>query len=156
MITVNTDEVKKLERGLSQYQSILPKSVAASALKKATRPMVKMAKAEAPVGKSKNVLGGNSRGGATRRDTRVKVVPVESGEIARLIIGVSKKRDKVGWRTHFITRGFTDRGGKRHAANDFLKRAYEATIGAARAEYATEILIAFKKWAQKNLPQGRF
>lgn len=150
-VKVDTSEIEKLARGLGTYKSILPRSVSNSALKNAARPMLKSAQRLAPVGdrlKSK-------RAGATRRDLRIKAVAPADGESSRLLVGVSKNRGKAGRRTHFITRGFTDRGGRFHRARDFLKDAYDYTIEIVRDNYGREVLISFKKWALNNLPRGR-
>ena len=165
MIEVDVKDLYKLEAGLKHYDSILPKSVAASAFRNATKPMVKASKDFAPVGgrKSKNGWGKRTgpeyrRGGATKRDVRFKMVPskVNAGEVSKALIGVSMKKGKSGWRTHFITSGFTDRGGRKHAGKNFLQTAFDTTIGEVSASYAKEMVGAFQKWAKRNLPQGRF
>ncbi|QRQ99714.1 hypothetical protein [Dyadobacter sandarakinus] len=153
-VKIDTKELDKLAKGLSRYESVVPRSVKNTALRRSSKPMLDAAKKEAPVGRAISGRNNEEGGGATRSDLRIKAVKPEPGEDSRVLVGVSKRRGKVGWRTHFITRGFTDRGGKRHAPNDFLKRAYESTIEAVGALYKEEILIAFKKWADKNLPRN--
>ena len=89
-----------------------PKSVVSAALKDAAKPMLTAARQEVPV-----------RKGATRRDLRLKSVRLRGGDVA-VLIGVSKKKGKSGWRTHFITRG-----SAHNRKDDFLGRAYDRTIG---------------------------
>lgn len=162
MIKVDTSDLNKLEKGLSNYQSILPKSVAVNALRNATKPMLQKAKSEAPIGKrtasegwGKNTGRQYARGGYTRRDARFKVIPAKTGagEVARALVGISSKKNRVGWRTHFTTTGFTDRGGKKHGPNNFLQRAFDATIDVARASFGKDMANSFQKWAKRNLPQ---
>ena len=99
---------------------------------------------------------GFERGGATRRDMRILIVPGVGNEVSRAVIGVSQKKGKVGWRTHFITRGFSDRSGRFHKGRDFLKSAFDLTYGISKGIFAREVLVSFQKWAKRNLPQGKF
>ena len=165
MIRVDVKDLHKLEAGLRQYDSILPKSVASSAFRNATRPMVKAAKAAAPVGKRKSANGWGkkkgpeiARGGITKRHVRIQMIPskINAGEVSRALIGVSMRKGKVGWRTHFITTGFTDRGGRKHPGRNFLETAFNSSIAQVAGSYAREMGAAFQKWAKRNLPQGRF
>lgn len=151
-IKVNTSELEKLARGLETYKSILPRSVADSALKRSARPMLLSARRLAPQGDRLK----DARAGATRRDLRIKAVRPVGDENSRVLVGVSKSKGKVGRRTNLITRGFTDRGGRFHRARDFLKDAYDYTIEIVRDNYGREVLSSFKKWARKNLPKSRF
>lgn len=163
MIEVDIKEFQRLEKELRRYETTF-RAPGAKILRDATRPMVIKAKAEAPTGKSisRNGWGKKTgpefaRGGMTKRDIRfTSVPPVINGEISRVLIGVSKRKGRVGWRTHFITKGFTDRGGKKHGPNDFLQRAYDSTIEYAKQYTSREISQALVRWAKRNLPQGRF
>ncbi|MCE7038990.1 hypothetical protein [Dyadobacter sp. CY312] len=165
MIRIDTSDLDRLEKGLSQYRTVLPKSVAASAFRNAIRPMLQKVKSEAPIGKRSAPNGWGkrtgreyARGGYTRRDARIKIIPAKTsaGEVARGFVGISSKKNRVGWRTHFITTGFTDRGGKKHGANQFLKRSFDATIEIARNSFGREMAGSFQKWTKRNLPQGRY
>lgn len=163
MITADTNELKRLEEGLRQYESILPKSVAGQALKKSSRPMEQSARRLAPVGNVVNATGWGkhrgpkyARGGTTRRDVRFKFDKSEDKALTRAMIGVSRISTKVGWRTQFYTAGYTDRGGNRHRGKNFLQDAYNFTIDFVRLNFAKESLLSFQKWAKRNLPQGRF
>lgn len=168
-IILNADQLTKLDATLQRYQHMLPPSVAANALRKSARPMFRAAKDLVPVSNDgreyvrlrregwsvhadANV---GRRGGATRRDLRIKAVKGEHGEVGRVLVGVSQKNGKVGWRTHFITTGFTDKNGRKHTGNNFLKQAYDQTIGEVKLIFSQELYIEFQKWGKKNLPQGR-
>jgi len=163
MIKIDAEDLKKLARGLDAYQSMMPKTVASSALRRSVRPMSQEARRLAPKGKVKSSEGWGkykgpeyARGGVTRRDVRTKMVPGVAGESARAVIGVSKKKGKVGWRTHFITQGFTDRGGRFHSGKNFLENAFESTIGVVRDNFGKEVLLSFQKWARRVLPKGKY
>lgn len=157
-ISIDARELQQLDRGMSRYRNAVPKSVSNGALRKALRPMFRAAQAEVPVGKGSERIslkrrGATAndyrRGGSTKRDLRIKAVRAEGDEITRLILGVSKKRGKVGWRTHFITGG-TERMGR----NDFLQRAYDQTIAEVSMIYSRELYDRFMEWGRQNLPQG--
>ncbi|MCF0060122.1 hypothetical protein MUK70_12800 [Dyadobacter chenwenxiniae] len=168
-VKIDTQEVDKLGKAMSRYAGIFPQNKANSVLRKAVRPMLTAAWIEVPVSKgSERVsLSGARRaikkgynanylrqGGATRRDLRIKTVAPKGDELGRILVGVSKSRNKVGWRTHFITRGFKDRGGNPHGPNNFLQRAYDQTISMVRADFLKAYREAFAKWAKHTLPQG--
>lgn len=163
MMTVDAKELAELEKGLRLYDSILPKSVANQALKRATRPMQQSARRLAPVGDTiaPDGMGKHrgvryARGGTTRRDVRFRLEPSYDRAITKGMVGISRLKTKVGWRTHFITTGYKDRGGNRHRGKNFLQDAYNYTIDFTRENYAKETLLSFRKWAQRNLPKGRF
>lgn len=163
MIKIDANDLLKLADGLGTYKSIMPKSVASSALRKSVRPMYNSAQRLAPKGRvvardgwGKYKGPDYARGGMTRRDVRIKMVPPVADESARAVVGVSKKKGKVGWRTHFITQGFTDRGGRFHRGKNFLEDAFEFTIGIVRDNFNREVLLSFQKWARRNLTKGRY
>jgi hypothetical protein len=162
MIKIDASELIKLSKGLEQYKSIFPKSASTQALKKSVRPMFRSAQRLVPTGRRVAASGWGekkgsdyARGRATARDLRIKLVPAKGNESARVLIGVSKAKGRVGWRTHFITRGFTDRGGRFHRGKDFLQNAYDYTIDIVKDNFNGELLLFFRKWAKRNLPQGR-
>lgn len=162
MIKIDASEMEVLSRGLDRYKTIFPKANSTQALKRAARPMLRSAQRLAPTGRRVSRSGWGSktgsqytRGGATIRDLRIKVDPVKREDVSRVMVGVSRAKGKVGWRTNLITRGFTDRGGRFHRPNNFLQAAYDYTIDIVRANYSGELLLSFRKWALKNLPQGR-
>lgn len=157
-ISIDAKQLQQLDRGMSRYRNAVPKRVTDGALRKALRPMLRAAQAEVPVGKGNERVslkrrGATAndfrRGGATKRDLRIKAVRAEGDEITRLIVGVSKKKGKVGWRTHFITRGT-----KRTRKNDFLQRAYDSTIAEVSMIYQRELYERFMEWGRQNLPQN--
>ncbi len=170
MITIDTKELNKLERGLKQYASILPKNVAAAELRRTVKPLLAKVKATAPVGETVTASGwgnhtgpANRRGGATRQDARIKTVNPESSEVARVAVGISRAKGKVGWRTGFIAWGTKERRkkngqrtGRIARGSNFLKKALDSTILIVRSDFREITLMAFQKWAKKNLPQGRF
>jgi len=155
MITIDAKDLLKLAKGMETYRNAVPKSIAVKALREAIKPMLTATKNLAPVGSVVNYSGraGTERGGATRRDVRIRFVKEEGQEIARVLVGVSAKKGKVGWRTHFITRGFTDRGGNFHRGQDFLKEAYDNTFDIVQAKFYKALFDGFIKWGKENLPQ---
>ncbi|MCE6992100.1 HK97 gp10 family phage protein [Dyadobacter sp. CY323] len=172
-VTFDTGQIDKLGEAMKRYAGIMPTNIANSALRKATRPMYRAAQAEVPVSKGGQTrtslryrkrgkaADSFSQGGATRRDLRVKTVTPKSNEVGRILIGVSKRSGKVGWRTIFITHGTKMRKTKkgrntgRTQANNFLQRAYDQTIGPARIAFTRIYREAFSRWAKTNLPQGK-
>lgn len=143
MLRVKADfsEAQQLAITLDRAGLIYPKGFVSGALREAVTPMLRVARQEVPVGKngaervslhygrtsSSNVY---RRGGATKRDLRIRIV-YNSQNNPVALIGVSKKAGKVGWRTHFITRPV--RGGGKGGninlpGNDFLKRSYDRTF----------------------------
>ncbi|GAB3324331.1 hypothetical protein GCM10027299_21530 [Larkinella ripae] len=136
-------EANGLTYSLERAAAIYPKSVISGALRESTGPMLRAAREEAPVsgggrervavryGKSgRGSANDYRRGGATRRDLRIRIADTRDGNPVALI-GVSKKSGKVGWRAHFITRGVRKAGKGRNiniAPNDFLKRAFDRTF----------------------------
>jgi|GEM_PF-3224787 len=174
-VTFDTKDITKLAVAMTRYAKIMPAAKANSVLRKAVKPMYQRARMEVPVsngGKEKTSLSkarnairqksnpnAHRQGGATRRDMRIKVVPAAPGEMGRVLIGVSKKSSKVGWRTHFITMGTKSRKTKRGAnrgsikANNFLERAFTTTIEGVRTEVQKRYQEEFVSWARSNFPQ---
>lgn len=161
MIKFDLRQLEHLRNGIAKYQNAIPKSLAKSSLRKAAAPMLDKARRFVPIGMngaervSLRHKGRNEyrQGGATRRDLRIKVVPEKGTEIARVVVGVSAKKGKVGWRTHFITRGFTDRAGGKHPGKDFLEQAHNASIDMVQDTFYKEMFSGFIKWGKLNLPQ---
>lgn len=154
MITLDAKDLFKLREGFARYQNAIPKSVAQGALRAAAKPMLDSARRLAPVGGDRMMKGkGQVRGGATRRDMRILSVNPEGVEITRIAVGVSGKSNAVGWRTHFITRGFTDRGGVFHKKRDFLQDAHDYTIDVVEDKFYKALFTRFVEWGRLNLPQ---
>ncbi len=153
MITLDAKELMKLNEGFKKYGAAIPQSVAKKALRDAAQPMLTATRNNAPVGGVINYSGTSHRGGATRRDVRMMFAKIEGEEIARVLIGVSMKSGKVGWRTHFITKGYTDRGGSFHRGKDFLTEAYDNTIGIVQDNFYKTLFSGLVKWGKENLPQ---
>lgn len=130
--TIDSRTLDKLDKLMAQAGRVLDARVMGKALKEAAEPVLTATRREAPVGRYKDVGGefvslrattkrnDYRRGGATRNDLRIKSVAGVGEEIARTLVGVSKKSGKVGWRTHFITRPTKHKP----TANDFLGRGY--------------------------------
>lgn len=174
-ITVDLKDIEKLNVAMGRYAQIMPTSKANSVLRKAAKPMLSAAQSEVPVSrgdqesvslnrarreiKAHRNPNGYRRGGATRRDLRIKAVQPKAGEIGRVLVGVSKRRGKVGWRTVFITTGATNRKTKKGKstgsvkANKFLDRAYDSTIDFVRVDFQQQYREAFVSWARSNWPQ---
>ena len=171
----DTKEVDKIEKAMSRYSKIFPQNKANAVLRKAVRPMLMAAFVEVPVSKGdervslKSARGAIKKGynpnylrqgGATRRDLRIKSVAPKGDELGRILVGVSKKASKVGWRTPFITHGTKERrtrGGRstgKVAPNNFLQRAYDQTISMVRTDFQKAYREAFVQWAKQNLPQS--
>lgn len=160
---------------MGKYGSIMPTAKVNSALRRVTKPMLRRTQAEVPVahaGREHNPLragqravkrGSNPnylrRGGATRRDLRIKAVKPEPSEIGRVLVGVNKKSGHVGWRTIFITRGTKIRRNKKGqnrgkmSPDNFLQRSYDSTIDGVRVDFLREYREAFVKWARSTWPQ---
>lgn len=164
MIKVDVDDLKKLSAGFQKYKDVLPKSVEQRALRRAVRPIFWAARQEVPVGRvvSENGWGrykgpDYKRGGATRKDLRIKTRRTVYGkDTSGVWIGPVDKSGHVGWRNHFITRGVKGGGKGRRintAPNDYLKRAHDQGIDEATATFGSEVNESFQKWAKKELPQ---
>ncbi|CCH54483.1 hypothetical protein BN8_03658 [Fibrisoma limi BUZ 3] len=140
---LDTRQLTNLNRQLNQAGRAFDDQVAGKVLRQAVQPMLPAMRLEAPVGagnerislRRRDNVNANDyrRGGATRRDLRIKLVAGVDGEAARVLIGVDKRRGKVGWRAHFITRGTV-----RMAANDFIQRTYDKTIAIVRFLFGEE------------------
>lgn len=168
-ITVDASELKKLETAMGRYALIMPTQKANSALKKSSQPMFRAAQSEVPVSKGgkerislrKRGVNANAyrQGGATRRDLRVKMVKPEAGESARVLVGVSKRSSKVGWRTPFIVHGTKTRRTKKGynrgstKANNFLGRSFNKTIDFVRSDFQKAYRESFVAWARSTWPQ---
>lgn len=141
-ITLNDSELRDLDRRVAESGGAFTPRNVDQILAKAARPVLVVLRTNTPVGKgkmksksrtNKNGTGDSTydRGGATRRDTRIKVIKGAGGEVSAVLIGVSKRRGKVGWRTHFITRGT-----KRNRRNDFISRTESQTAGVVQSIFA--------------------
>ncbi len=164
-ITVDTRSLDKLTKAISNYSGVMPKQKATTALRKSASPMLRRAQAEVPVsmgGRMRTSLKNRSRGpqgGATRRDLRIKTVPPNGSELTRIIVGVSKRTGRVGWRTHFITHGTKNRVTKsganrgRMKVNNFLARSFSATFPGVASDFQKQFRESFVSWARLTFPQ---
>lgn len=151
-MSFDASQAAALDRALGRYKQIIPNSAASKGIRKALKPMLEAAKSEVPVGGrvSKGKRSEYDQGGATRRDLRIRIVKPEGDEAARGLVGVSKKRGKVGWRTHLITR----KNKNRKAPDNFLERAYRQTIDQTVQILGTSIEQSVRDWAKNNLPHS--
>lgn len=163
MITIDASELRELSKSLAKYQAIVPRSVEQSALRRSVRPIFNAARQEVPVGRvvSDGGIKGPDyrRGGATRKDLRVKNRRPGRGATSSVWVGPSFGPGKVGWRNHFITGGVQRAGRGRNVnikPNNYLQRAYNRGIGESTKAFASEINESFLRWAKKNLPKGSF
>lgn len=174
-VVIDTTDIDRLAEAMKRYGGIMPTAKANQALRKSAKPMLSRAQTEVPVwrggrerislAKGRAAIARNSdpnyyrQGGATKRDLRIKAVNPRSKEIGRVLVGVSKKKGKVGFRTHWIEQGTSDRYTKSRAyrgkikANPFLQRSYTATIDMVRTDFAAAYRLAFIKWAKATWPQ---
>lgn len=139
----NTSQLEVLSRKLAGAGREFGRPEMSRAMKKALRPMLSAARSAAPVSR-KSIIGhgvltsksGKTRrdgtydkGGALRRDMRIRIVEGQGSEYLRGLVGVDKRRGHVGWRAVFVTRGTVARRTRKgynrgsNRANYFLDRA---------------------------------
>lgn len=151
-LILDANQLYEFDRTLSRVGRVFDKNTSKRILRIALAPAEAAVKREAPEAQRGSVTfrtfstkrgkikrdGTYDRGGATKRDVRILMVNPVGDESARGLVGVSKKRGKVGWRTLFLTRGTRNRrtrkGWNRGAtrADDFLDR------GERQSEYLVE------------------
>ncbi|GAB3881278.1 hypothetical protein [Spirosoma agri] len=156
-IQTDSTELYAMDRTLARVGRVFDARLMGKTLKTATQPVLGIARQEVPVGRrtfrsqlTRRLRSGKlkrdstyDKGGATKRSLRILIVPGGPGEVARVLVGASKKRGYAGWRTHWITRPNIHRVG----VNDFLARTesrgtplIEAGIGQiAQAVVETEL-----------------
>lgn len=142
-ISIDTRQLQALEFRLNTVGRSLNKQTLSPALVDAAQPMLTAVRQETPVGpvpryKSATITRGRNkggvrrttgsfaRGGATRNSVRLKAVEGVGNEVVRVLAGVSKKRGKVGWRTHFIKK-------------DFVRLAYRRTFEVVTQRFMTSL-----------------
>jgi HK97 gp10 family phage protein len=132
-IQVDTSKIKALEADLKTVGRSLDRQTLGPALVDASKPAVEAVREDAPKGAGyqrvslshkRGRKNAYRRGGATKQDVRSKAVEGVGAEVVRVLVGVSKKSGKVGWRTIFLTLG-TKRGVR---ANPFIDRGVGRTI----------------------------
>lgn len=94
-----------------------------------------------------------ARGGVIKKNLRIDFRREQGSEIARIFIGASGRGSVVGWRTHFITAGWTDPGGHKHRGRNFLQDAYDYTFDIVQDKFYKSIFDGLVKWGKENLPQ---
>ena len=152
-IQVDTSSLKQLESDLATVGRSLDKRTLGPALVDAAQPLLIATQQEAPIGKlpafksatiargprkgsPRRTTGSYARGGATRRDVRLKAVEGVGDEVVRVLDGVSKRQGKVGWRTHFLKR-------------DFIRDAYVRTIDVVKARFLASVTKTVAKILQR-------
>jgi len=155
-LTVDTSDMRNLDIQMSRIGRSFDRGALTQTGRRAFNPMVVATRQEAPIGRIKRSPTGRTkadqrtdgtydRGGATRRDIRFKAVAGKGEEVVRFLVGVSKSRGKVGWRTHFITRPTK----KDRLVNDFLGRAYGRTYDVSISRLGTEAQRTIERLLRK-------
>lgn len=120
-LAVDLRSLIKLQEGFAKAATTgADRRAVSAALRKALQPMLEAARRKAP-----------RRTGATIRDQRIKMVAGEGDELSRGLVGTSGGKSKVGWRTHFITRGVKNGGRSKRifiVPRDFLASAEKETM----------------------------
>lgn len=138
----------------------VPASVNSDALNKiltvVARPFLNEMKRTVPVGKGyqrvsiKSRRNDYRRGGATKVDLRIKqITDKQSLYGAEKLVGVSKKKGKVGWRTHFIILGVAGHSRASAGPRDFIGNAYRSQFPRAQAIFQTEARARYEKHLTK-------
>jgi hypothetical protein len=155
---LDANDIRTLAVDLAKAGRALDKQTSGQIMREAAQPMLTATRQEVPVGRipffksaaiNRGRLKGSpgdytgtyARGGATRRDLRLKVVDGIGDETARVLIGVDKRSGYVGWRTHFITRATA----KDPSVNDFLSRAEGRTIDVVISRIGPAAQIVVRK-----------
>ncbi|UFH52553.1 hypothetical protein [Spirosoma sp. KNUC1025] len=149
-IKVDSSSLKPLMADLRRVGRALDFKTLGAALVGASKPAVRAVQQEAPVGhdghqrvslsRSRGRRNDYRRGGATRQDVRAKAVDGVGKEEVRVLIGVSKKRGKVGWRTHFITVGTI-----RMRANAFIDRGVNRVIDQVKSSFMGSLITTVQR-----------
>jgi len=117
-----------------------------AALKRAGKIGVKAVKDKAQlvfIGKGlTRGVGKYRRGGATEQDIRARVVT--DGDVVKLLVGVGKGSQKVGWRTHFL-----ERGTKKMAAKPFVYKSVEDVLPMIEADIQGSLDIVIQRYRNR-------
>jgi HK97 gp10 family phage protein len=148
MLTVNLNELFTLGEKMIQLRNDVSFKENQQAVRFAVAPVLKSMRSLAPVGKVKynSIKKGPiySRGGSTKRDLRIKNVASKNGNEANIIVGVSKARMAVGWRTHFLIHGT-----KRMAKNSFMEKATAENLAVIPVRYERKMRKIIDKRLKK-------
>lgn len=165
-VRVNTKDLERLAAVLRKPKAVLEKQLLKNGLKRSLTPMLNKAKSEAP-----------RRTGATVRDLRATVRDNNRGGGSEIVglVGVSQQGDAVGWRTHFITQDRhvrpkgtkigtkgkfgvnvieARRSGVIKRGNDFLQRAFDATIDETTSQFGQEVFKVTERKLKRALKNG--
>lgn len=157
--SLDNAQLLALDKDLAKVGKTFDRSVTGRVLRQALKPTLQAVKRNAPVGKNKarssatrRGRGGKvkrdgtyDRGGATRRDARILIVNGVGTEVVRGLVGISKSRGHVGWRTHLITRANLHR----KVADDFLSKSEKETERDVERGFADEATNVVQKVLSK-------
>jgi HK97 gp10 family phage protein len=93
----------------------------------------------------KGLTGGSGtkrRGGATEQDVRAKVV--QDGSTVKLLVGVAKGSQKVGWRTHFL-----ELGTAKMTAKPFVFKSVEGVLPQIEADLQNSLDIVIARYRNR-------
>lgn len=89
-------------------------------------------------------------GGATKQDIRIRsITDRQSLYGAEKLVGVSKKKGKVGWRTHFIILGVAGHNRASAGPRDFIGNAYRSQFPRAQVIFQTEARNRYERHLTK-------
>ncbi len=144
-VKLSKEGFEELENKLNRLPNNVSVKAIQDGMKKAVEPLKQKMTQIVPVGNGgaervsrKKRDNAYRRGGATRRDLRILTVQDDPSEF-KTLIGVSKLRGKVGWRTHFIVSGIAGKYRAKVGARPFLDDALTATKTQIEDNVATEI-----------------
>lgn len=118
-LTLDTRDMNRLDTLLATAGRYFTSQVAGQILAEAAKPMLIRVRNDTRV-----------RSGATRRDARIRTVAGVNGEVTRVLVGISKRRGKSGFRTRFQVKGT-----RYQRANDFLSQAEAETAFLVRDRF---------------------
>ncbi len=153
--SVNDSELREFDRRLARVGKAIDKPTTKRIMRVALKPTLAAVRRNASVGPTRTYQSTartrgsrkgtprpsyeSRRGGFTRKDARILVVDGQGEEQVRGLVGISKKGDKSGYRTHLITRANLHN----HNPNDFLdksERETETDVQAGFGQGAQEVV----------------
>ncbi len=155
--SVDESQLRALDRQLAEAGRAFTPRLTGSILVNAARPMLTALRNNTPVGKQRRYGKGRlkrdgagdgtyDRGGATRRDARIRQGSLTRGdEVATVVVGISKRRGRVGWRTRFTTQGT-----KRSRKNEFIRRTEDQTAGLVELRFAQSAQVVVSRILSRN------
>lgn len=132
-LTIDTRTLLDLDRKLAAVGKSFSGPAIKQVLRVAAKPALTALRANAPVRKGP-VSAKRKRTETTRGSARILTVDGRGEEIAAVLVGISKKRGRAGYKAPWQTRGTTTRMTRkgynrgRMSANDYLDRT-ERQVG---------------------------